>query len=262
MTTKFIALILLFGFILIFSKELSCAPLEGKQKASLADSVTVYESENLIIKQLTDRVYVHISFLNTDDFGKVACNGMLVINAKEGIVFDTPTDSIGSAELLNFVAEELKSKVVALIPTHFHNDCIGGIAAFEYYNVPVYAHSLTVQLLTQNAVSFLEPIKKFDDELFLNVGGKKVYIEYFGEGHTKDNVIGYFPHDKAVFGGCLIKEMGAGKGYLGGANIAEWSATVRKIQTKYPKVKIVIPGHGQWGGSELFNYTIELFNVK
>ena len=40
---------------------------------------------------------------------------------------------------------------------------------------------------------------------------------YFGEGHTKDNIMGYFTEDQALFGGCLIKKVGASKGYLGDA---------------------------------------------
>lgn len=31
-----------------------------------------------------------------------------------------------------------------------------------------------------------------------------------------------------MFGGCLIKELDAGKGYLGDANVADWSSTVEK----------------------------------
>ncbi|GAA5022614.1 beta-lactamase [Marivirga lumbricoides] len=262
MIARLIVLFVILVFTLNFNREAFSTPLEGKPKACFIDSLTVYESENLIIKQLTDHVYVHISFLDTNDFGKVACNGMLVVDTMEGVIFDTPTDSISSEELLNFVSEELKSKVVALVPTHFHSDCLGGITAFEYHDIPVYVHSLTMELLTQGEIGFSKPVKEFNDKLSLNIGGRKVHAEYFGEGHTKDNIIGYFPEDKAVFGGCLIKEDGAKKGYLGDANLAEWSATVLKIKTKYPKAQIVVPGHGQWGDSDLFDYTIELFNIK
>ena len=57
----------------------------------------------------------------------------------------------------------------------------------------------------------------------------------------------------------MIKEVGAPKGFLGDANIKEWPATVEKIKQQYPNAKIVIPGHGKQGGSELFDYTIKLF---
>lgn len=256
---------LLLGLTFISCKESSPKHNQANQKTNnepLTDSIIVYQTENLIIKKLSNHIYEHISYLNTDDFGKVASNGMLVINENEGILFDTPTDNKSSIELINFVNKELKCKIIAVIPTHFHNDCIGGIAEFEEHNIPTYATKQTIELLKENGQKFSKPIKYFDDSLTLNIGNKKVYAEYFGEGHTKDNIVGYFPNDKAVFGGCLIKEVGASKGYLGDANVKEWSETVEKVKLKYPNAKIVIPGHGKWGGTELFDYTIKLFKQK
>ena len=91
---------------------------------------------------------------------------------------------------------------------------------------------------------------------------KRYIAEYFGEGHTKDNIVGYFPADKTLFGGCLIKKVGAGNGNLEDANTDNWSKTVRKIKRKYHSAEIVIPGHGKSGGIELLDYTIQLFDLK
>ena len=98
--------------------------------------------------------------------------------------------------------------------------------------------------------------------MILNVGNQKVYLKFFGEGHTKDNVVAYYPAEKAMFGGCLIKELNATKGYLGDANVQAWSATVEKVKNTYPDVKIIIPGHGRVGGVELLDYTIKLFKTE
>jgi metallo-beta-lactamase class B len=57
-----------------------------------------------------------------------------------------------------------------------------------------------------------------------------------------DNVVGYFPKDEIMFGGCLIKELGATRGYLGDANLKAWSSTVLEVKARYPKVKIVVLG--------------------
>jgi len=91
------------------------------------------------------------------------------------------------------------------------------------------------------------------------VGNKKVYAKFFGEGHTADNIIGYYPNDEILFGGCLIKQLGAKKGNLADANTSKWSKTVQKVKIKYPQIKTVIPGHGEPGGIDLFDYTIRLF---
>lgn len=225
------------------------------------DSLTIYQTKNLIVKKLSNHIYQHISYLNTDDFGKVECNGMLVINGNEGVVFDTPTDNKSSEELISFITNVLKTAIVAIIPTHFHEDCIGGVHEFEKRSIPIYASTLTADLLKENGHNFTNSITTFDNSLTLNIGNKKVIAEYFGEGHTKDNVVGYFPESNAVFGGCLIKTIGANKGYLGDANTDKWSETVQKIKLKYPKAEIVIPGHGKSGGTELYDYTIKLFEL-
>ena len=258
--------LLLITFILISCKESGSQNDQNKEKTptektteEVVDSSTIYKTENLIVKKLSNHIYEHISYLNTNDFGKVDCNGMLVINDHQGIIFDTPTDDQSALELINFVTNELKCKINAIIPTHFHEDCVGGIKAFEEHHIQTYISEKTVALLKQNGQALTRPVKTFNDSIALTIGDENVYLEYFGEGHTKDNIIGYFPEDKAIFGGCLVKTVGASKGYLGDANTEEWSETVRKIKLKYPEAKIVIPGHGRWGGTELFDYTITLF---
>ena len=219
----------------------------------------VYESENLIVRKISTHVYEHTSFLNTESFGKVPCNGMIVVNDNEAIVFDTPAENVPSQELINYFTKKMTCSIIAVIATHFHADCVGGLNKFHEYHIPSFAYNRTIELLKNKNDKSALPQNSFDDRLELNVGDKKVYAEFFGEGHTTDNIIGYFPEDKVMFGGCLIKEKGAGKGNLEDANVNVWSETVRNIKQKYPQTKIVIPGHGKLGGTELFDYTMHLF---
>lgn len=220
---------------------------------------TLYRTENLILVKLSNHVYQHISFLNTNDFGKVPCNGMVVVNDHQAIIFDTPADDTSSEELINYVFQNLDSKIRAVIPTHFHEDCVGGLKKFNNHQIPSFAFNKTIQLLTENGNEFAGIMKGFDDSLNLNLGDKMVEVKYFGEGHTKDNIIGYFPADSILFGGCLIKELSATKGNLEDANIDAWPTTVMKVKKQYPKARVVIPGHGKSGGRDLLDYTINLF---
>ncbi|MEP2024402.1 MAG: subclass B1 metallo-beta-lactamase [Reichenbachiella sp.] len=219
----------------------------------------IYHSESLIIKQLSDHSYQHISYLQTDDYGKVACNGMIVVDNHEAIIFDTPAENEVSEELITWVEYELTSKVVAIVPTHFHSDCLGGLATFHERQIQSIAHNKTIQLLDSTAVI---PWQGFDDFINLTVGQQEVIVDFVGKGHTTDNVIAYFPSEQILFGGCLIKSLKAGKGYLGDANLEEWSDTVEKIKSKYLEIKTVIPGHGEAGGTELLNKTIEMFQSE
>lgn len=243
---------------LISCKNSSTQPTRANE-ATTKDASLNYKTDNLIIQRLSDHVYLHTSFLNTNDFGRVECNGMIVANEAEAIVFDTPADDESSEELIRYVAEKLQCKITAIIPTHFHEDCVAGLERFNERDIPSYASNKTIELLKIKNRKFSKPISGFDDSLTLSIGGKPVHAEYFGEGHTIDNIIGYFPEDNAIFGGCLIKASGAGKGNLEDADVSAWPSTVRKLKQKYPQAAIVIPGHGKPGGADLLDYTIELF---
>ncbi|MGL4346575.1 MAG: hypothetical protein ACRCR9_00605 [Chitinophagaceae bacterium] len=50
-------------------------------------------SSSLVLTKLSNHVYIHTSFLQTQDFGNVPCNGMVVIDNNEVIIFDTPTNN-------------------------------------------------------------------------------------------------------------------------------------------------------------------------
>ncbi len=219
-----------------------------------------YQSDNLKIERLSKNTYRHITYLSTTDYGKVACNGMIVIDQGEALIFDTPTNDKTSNELIGWVKTGLKCKTVGVIVTHFHQDCLGGLQEFHAKQIPSYASNKTIELATKN--NYKIPQTGFENYLEIKVGNKKVINEFLGEGHTIDNIVSYFPDEKALFGGCLIKSLNAGKGYLGDANITEWSNTVNAIKSKYPNLKIVIPGHGKPGNTDLLNYTIAMFKEE
>jgi metallo-beta-lactamase class B len=217
-------------------------------------------SENLVVEKIADHTYRHISYLKTNDFGKIACNGMVVTQGKDAIIFDTPTDITTSNILINWVETELGCKVKAVIATHFHDDCLAGLPAFHQRSIPSYAKIMTITLARKKGAPI--PLHGFEQAMTLAVGNEKVVLTYFGEGHTKDNIIGYFPTDEVMFGGCLIKELGSGKGNLEDANTNDWPKTVKKLKAHYPAVKIIVPGHGAPGDTTLLNYTIQLFEKK
>jgi len=229
----------------------------NSQKRDVFKAKEIYRSNDLIVTQIAENAFEHTSFLQTNDFGNVPCNGLIARNNHEVIVFDTPTNDKNSEELIQWIKETLHCKINAIIPTHFHNDCLGGLKAFHENDIPSYAYFKTVELAKEN--NFVVPQNSFKDSLVLQVGAENVIVKFLGEGHTRDNVIGYFPSEDIMFGGCLIKERGAGKGYLGDANITDWSNTVEKVKMEYPNVKIIVPGHGASGNKKLLDYTIKLF---
>lgn len=227
------------------------------QRKKVFQPKTVFESNQLKIVQITPNAYQHISYLQTNDFGNVPCNGLVVTSNKEAVVFDTPVNDSSSNQLITWINNTLHSKINAIVPTHFHNDCLGGLKAFHDNHIPSYANTTTIDLAKSN--NYVAPNNGFKDSTILKVGKQNILLKHFGEGHTTDNVVAYFPSEEVLFGGCLIKELDASKGYLGDANTNTWSTTVLKIKKAFPNLRIVVPGHGTIGNTALLDYTIQLF---
>ena len=220
----------------------------------------IYKSENLVIQQVTGNTFIHISYLQTQDFGKVACNGMLFIKEGEAMGVDTPTDNATSIELINWLQNNKKVDIKGVVVTHFHKDCLGGLKEFHKNNIESYASEKTIAMIKDKSVELPQVTLDLQKDLVLN--GKTIRNSYYEEGHTKDNIVSYIPSEKVLFGGCLIKSIGAKKGNLEDANTADWSTTVSKIIKELPTIEHVIPGHGKAGGTALLSYTVELFNKE
>lgn len=233
-------------------------PAYAQKEAGFKVAV-VYQSDKLVITQVAEHSFQHTTYKQTNDFGYVPCNGLVVRHKKQVIIFDTPTNDEGSEALIKWVKDSLDGSINAIIPTHFHDDCLGGLKAFHQHKIPSYAHAKTIALARAN--QFEVPQNAFSDSLRLPLGNEAIVARYFGEGHTVDNVVGYYAADKIMFGGCLIKAIDASKGFLGDANVSAWSGTVQKVKQAYPQVQVVVPGHGAAGSSELLDYTINLFRA-
>ncbi|MCB0641564.1 MAG: subclass B1 metallo-beta-lactamase [Phaeodactylibacter sp.] len=222
------------------------------------DLPELYQSEHLRIEQLSEHVFVHVSYLETQTFGKVGCNGMIYLVDGEAMVFDTPVDDEASIELLDWLEQDRQATVKGVIVHHFHVDCLGGLTPFHERGIPSHAFQLTHDLADATGVQPL-PQQVQGETASFELGGLPVECRFFGEGHTRDNIVSYLPEEKVLFGGCLIKSLGAGPGNLSDANVNAWSATVQQIKNTYPQVYGVVPGHGQAGGRRLLDYTIKLF---
>ncbi len=206
---------------------------------------------------MSEYAYIHVSYLDTEEFGKVSCNGMVFIDKNEAIVYDTPASNESSIQLINWLQNNLKCKVRSLVVTHFHVDAMGGLEAFHKNEITSFANSSTLEIAKEK--SLVIPQYGITSSYEHGFGDKKVISLFVGEGHSKDNIVAYFSDEKILFGGCLVKAIGGKKGNLEDAIVAEWPKTIENLKVMVPQVEIVIPGHGEAGNVDLLNYTIELF---
>ena len=213
----------------------------------------------IALTRVAPDVYVHTSYLPTERWGPVACNGLLVVDGTEALLLDTPADAAATRALLAEVDERFGARVTQAIPTHHHVDCIGGLSALED-DVTVTAFAKTCALLPDSLGG--AGVTCFSDsETATRVGDTEVLLYYPGPGHTADNIVAYVPAAGVLFGGCLVKADGAGKGNLADADPAAWPSTIAAVRRRFPTAEVVVPGHGAHGTAELLDYTRRLFGA-
>lgn len=198
--------------------------------------------------------------MSAGDFGTVDCNGLVYVVNGEALVVDTPHSESLSEVLTERVQGELGARVIGVVIGHTHADSMGGVNAFHKLGIPSYSSRVAQQLAGVQSLPI--PRAGYESALELRVGGKSVRCQYFGPGHTLDNAVTYLVEEKVLFGDCLIKSEGAGKGNLADAVVEKWSDTVRKVKDAFPDLETVVPGHGAVGGPELLDYTIRLFELE
>lgn len=210
------------------------------------------------IDSIAPNVWIHRSFLNTKDFGRVTCNGVIFKDQDEVVVIDTPVDDSSSYELIQWINNQLHAEIIAVIPTHFHEDCLGGLSVFHQSKILSFANIHTID--SAQSQNVIIPKIGFNQELEIRVGNEEVICSFVGAGHTRDNIIVSIPSQKVLFGGCLVKEIGATKGNLEDADINAWPITIQTLKEKFPEAQIIVPGHGKFGDRSLLDYTESLFS--
>jgi metallo-beta-lactamase class B len=222
-----------------------------------SDYQRIHIADDLELIKLSEKAYVHVSYFETQSFGKVAANGLLLVDKEEAFLFDSPWNDAQTEKLIAFISDSLKTRVSTFIPGHWHEDCVGGIECLHSKGVKSYANQMIVDLLKERGLPV--PQQGFKDSLSLKLNDIDVYCYYLGSGHSTDNIVAWIPSEQILFGGCMVKDLySKGLGSLSDANTEEWPKTIQKVIAKFPDVKTVIPGHGSTGGKELLKHTAEL----
>jgi metallo-beta-lactamase class B len=217
----------------------------------------VHIADDLELIKLSEKAYVHVSYFEMQSFGRVAANGLLLVDKGEAFLFDSPWNDAQTEKLLAFVSDSLKTGVSTFIPGHWHDDCVGGMKYLHSEGVKSYANQMTVDILKEKGLPV--PQHGFNDSLSLKLNDIEIYCYYLGAGHSTDNIVVWIPSEEILFGGCMVKDLHSkDPGNLSDAKTDEWPGTIQKVIAKFPGVKTVIPGHGRIGGKELLEHTKEL----
>jgi len=176
-----------------------------------------------------------------------------------------------TAKLLVDETKKVTSKPIKeVVNTNWHHDRSGGNSYFKSIGAKIYATKLTAQLMKSDWDKMTDLIRKdrptfpqlplslpdnLRDERFELQNGR-IQAFYLGPSHTEDGIFVYFPNEKTLYGGCILKEH---LGYLGSSNIIEYPKTLQKLKDLHLDIDIIISGH--WSsihGPELIDQYLAL----
>lgn len=203
------------------------------------------------VTRYSESIYIYQSYF-TYQGSKTGANAVVYAGKDSVIIIDTPWDNDQTEQLLRWVETELKKPVAYFIITHAHLDRIGGIEVLKEKGIVSYGSEKTAEEALKRKYS--APDKLFENDTTFRLKRAQVEVFYPGPGHTVDNVVVYFPQEKVLYGGCFLKSSKAPDlGNLEDADVAAWPASLKRVQERFAKATLIIPGHGEWNPGAIEN---------
>lgn len=217
----------------------------------------VRAADQVELVKLNDTFWVHTTYFNYNNV-PTPSNGLIVNTADGLILIDTPWTDGQTQELIRMTRQTFRKDIVLTVLTHAHQDRIGGLNTLLDRHIETMCTVNTAELIHAQAYGSPQIIFS-ENPKNISVGSVAMEIFYPGPAHTKDNIVVYFPQYQLLFGGCIIKALNATNlGNVSDGDPRMYAASVETLLTRYPDVKTVIPGHGNWGDIGLMRHTLEL----
>lgn len=214
----------------------------------------------LKIAHLSGNFYIYTTYklLNGNPFPS---NSMYVVTDSGVVLIDTPWNPEETNPLLDSIEKKHQKKIILCVVTHYHDDRTSGLDILKKKGIKTYASQKTNELAKANSEK--TAAFQFTKDTTFKIGGLTFETFYPGEGHTKDNIVIWFPKEKILYGGCFVKSTEApGLGNIADADLAKWPLSIKKVMKKYPDPAFIIPGHQGWQSRKALKHTLNLLNRK
>lgn len=214
---------------------------------------------DLKIQKIRPGVWIHTSHHTFPGGARYPSNGLIVREGDSLLLIDPAWGAAATDELLRRIEKKIGLPVQRAIITHFHDDRTDGVDVLERTGVRVLATPLTQKLAAADG----GPVPNGTLQ-GLSTPGASIHVDsvevlYPGPAHSPDNLMVWLPEQKVLFGGCAVRAMSWGSlGNTDDADLTPWPGAIRRVLARYPNAAIVVPGHGDVGGSELLDHTLRL----
>lgn len=210
----------------------------------------------LLISHLAGDFYIFTTY-NLYKGVRIPANGLYVVSTEGVVLIDSPWDTTQFQPLLDTIFSRHNKPVVLCVATHFHEDRTGGLEYYRQKGIKTYTTRLTDEWSTKRGMKHAEFLVEKDS--VFTVGQYSFQTYYPGHGHTPDNIVIWFPHERILYGGCLIKSWKDGDlGNLADASISDYAKTVQNVKMQCKDPLFVVPGHNDWTSPTSLDHTLKM----
>jgi len=209
--------------------------------------VIAYEPPKVIVSRLTDAIYY------AEDYYLAKENSVIYIGESYVTVIGA-TWTPKTAEILVSEIRKITNKPIKeVINTNHDLDRVGGNSYFRSIGCKIIAISLTRDLLLKEGKQSVEIARNESDypniEIVLpdivfngdfTLQGGNIRGIYLGPSHKPDDIFVYFPKEKVLYAGCILKEQ---LGNTDGADLIEYPKTLQKLKRLNLPITTIISGH-------------------
>jgi metallo-beta-lactamase class B len=209
--------------------------------------ISAIEPPKVVISRLTENIYI------AEDYYLAKENSVIYIGNSFvtiiGATWTPETAKILSSEVSKITNKQIKE----VVNTNHDLDRVGGNSYFKSIGSRIISTKLTRDLLLKEGRNSVELARKgsdypnieiilpdtiYDDDFSLQGGSIIGY--YLGPSHKPDDIFIYFPKEKVLYAGCILKEQ---LGNTEGADLIEYPKTLQKLKRLNLPIKTIISGH-------------------
>jgi metallo-beta-lactamase class B len=190
-----------------------------------------------------------------EDRAFVKENSMVYVGATEVTVIGATWTPDTAAQLHRAIREVTPLPVTEVILTNHHPDRAGGAGYWQHAGARVLATQQTAELLRVRWPGLIQSLRAtFRDYPAIpsvtpddvrpgdfSTQGGRVQAMHLGRSHTADGLFVYFPEERTLYGGCILKES---LGNLDDADLDAYPATLARLDTLTPSIRTIVSGHG------------------
>lgn len=218
------------------------------------------QPDGLTIVHVVDSFYMFTTYKSYKGT-VVPSNSMYLVTSVGVILFDTPWDPLQFQPLLDSIAHRHGKQVILCIATHSHSDRTAGLDYYKAKGISTLSSKQTYDLCARNKEP--QAAAYFTNDTMVSIGGYSWETFYPGPGHAPDNIVIWFPKQKILYGGCLIKSIeNQDLGNVADADLNNWPMAIERITAKYPDARLVVPGHFGGLGKGALAHTLQLLRKK